>query len=263
MSMFGRRRRRSGPPPEPDTAKKASGTHPRQGTVSIADERLPSRVSSVFFSVCITGTWSLQGDALSQRRDPAAVARHHLREQTRHTLTHYDVLDAMAAEDAVNVAITPQLELPEGLTVQCTAELAVTNRDRSLAEEHLRTEQRGDLERQETRRRITFLQRILADSDLRPVWWIDQYPERLKDFAQLEAAVKGLKAPHDDSHDVLRDEVLRFADQLLADIRTPQQREVFLRALTQTLQTLGSTKLQAVSAQWLDAVAPHNGSTPA
>ncbi|MEU8686877.1 hypothetical protein [Streptomyces sp. NPDC048665] len=208
------------------------------------------------------GTWSALDDSAPRHRSPAALTRHHLREQARQTLSHYDVLDAPAAEDALNVALTQPHDLPEGLTVHGTAHLSVTSRDQKLAEEHLDTEQRGDIDRQESRRRISHLQRILADPDLHRVWWIDQYPKRLADLPLLTTAVKDLKAPHDPSHDALREEVARFVDQLLGDIRTPHQREIFLRALTQTLQVLGSTELQTASAQWLNALAPHTGSTP-
>ncbi|MEV7088548.1 hypothetical protein AB0O07_22120 [Streptomyces sp. NPDC093085] len=90
---------------------------------------------------------------------------------------------------------------------------------------------------------------ILSDPDLRLVWWIDHYPDRIGELTELEGGLRDLKVPRDPSHDALRDEIVRFVDQLLGDIRTPQQREVLLRALTQTLEALGSTELKATAEQ--------------
>ncbi|MEU8706031.1 hypothetical protein [Streptomyces sp. NPDC048565] len=228
------------------------------------DERLPSRVPSVFFTVCIDGSWQLAETGPRDRRDPAVLARHRLRERTRRALTRHTVLELGAAQDAVNLAIAyPPDPVHDALTVRGTASLTVTGPDLALAEEHLRREQQGDLDRGDEHRRLVFRQRILADPDLRPVWWIDRYPERINDLNQLNTAVQGLKPPRSLEHHALRDEIVRFIDQLLMDIRTPHQREIFLRALTQTLQALGSTELHQTAAAWLPTTRTDSGDDPA
>lgn len=137
------------------------------------------------------------------------------------------------------------------LVIRGHAGLTTSDADQQLAEEHLRRAQSGDLDREETHRRTTVLQSTLADPDRRRVWWIDQYPERLNELDHLVKAVADLKPPRDSSRDGLQAEVAWFVDQLLNDLHTQHQREIFLRALTQTLRTLGSTDLQNTAARWL------------
>ena len=64
--------------------------------------------------------------------------------------------------------------------------------------------------------------------------------------------------PQDDD---LRGDIRRFTDQLVTALHTPQQREVFLQALVQSLRTLGQNNLATTAARWHS---PHEpGSTPA
>lgn len=255
MSLFARRRTRPGPPlvaESPVAVPNASTTGGAAGGAVELDERIPSRVPSVFFTVRIDASWQLAETGPKDRRDPTVLARHHLRERTRRALTRHTVLELAAAQDAVNLAIAHTAG-PEGdaLAVGGIAALTVADADLALAKEHLRREQRGDLDRGDEHRRLVFRRRILADPDLRPVWWIDQYPERINELERLDTAVQGLRPPRGLDHDVLRDEIVRFIDHLLTDIRTPHQREIFLRALTQTLHTLGSTELRQTAETWL------------
>ncbi|MFI9723785.1 hypothetical protein ACIHFE_29695 [Streptomyces sp. NPDC052396] len=246
MTLFARRRPRSGPPPAapgPAAAPEAAGP---KGTVELHDERLPSCIRSVFFTTHIDGFWYAPDSECH-----AARARHDLRECARHTLSGYSVFELTAAQYAVNLAIARPLRPTGRFTAYGTARLTVDDADRDLAEEHLHRERSTELEQRDAHRRLVFLQRLLADSDLRLVWWIDQHPDRISDLPQLVKETKDLKPPRDSDHDVLRGEVVRFVDQLLTDMRTPQQREVFLRALTQALHTLGSTELQQTAATWL------------
>ncbi|WP_406426393.1 hypothetical protein [Streptomyces sp. NBC_00147] len=256
MSLFARRRREPSPSLAPagrgaDPATPASEQH-----VLVDAERLPSRIPTIHFTVSIEGTWDLLDDGPHEHHAPSALARHHLREHAARALRHHTVLEIPAGEDAVNTVIARPLSPEPWLVMHGTAHLTVSDMDRTLAEEHLRQAQHGDLERQETSRRIAFLQAILSDPDQRTVWWIDQYPNRLGELTQMTEAVKDLNPPHDATRDSVRDEVARFVDQLLTDIRTPQQREVFLRALTQTLRALGSSELRSTANRWLSAVAP-------
>ncbi|MBU6529583.1 hypothetical protein [Streptomyces mayonensis] len=149
----------------------------------------------------------------------------------------------------MNAVIARPLTPEPGLTVHGEAWLTLTDADLSIAEEHLKRTQHGDLEREEMRHRIDFLRSVLSDPDQRTVWWIDQYPERLAELHQVQEATAGVTPPRDHTHNTVEDEVARFVDQLLAEMRTPQQREVFLRALTQTLRALGSTDLEHAAAR--------------
>jgi hypothetical protein len=174
-----------------------------------------------------------------------------LREQVGRTLARFSVLDAFAAQDAANTAIgRPMRPLP-GLMVQGTVRVIAGKRSQVLARDHLGIEQRNDLKREEVRRHLAFMQQILSDSDLRRVWWIDTYPDRIADLKEIVGQTKDLKPPRRVSHDALRDEVVRFVDQLLNDVRTPQQREVFLVALARTMQVLGNRDLKEVASNWL------------
>lgn len=257
--MFARWRRSQGPTDEATPEVPASASR----AVEVRGDRLPSRDPSVFFTVRIDGVWRPCENELSQDVNLAVLARHQLREQVRRTLVFYTVLDAAAAQDAVNADITGWHSAEPGLEIRGSVRLTVEAQDKALAEEHLRQDRARSLDQQETLGRLTFLQRVMSDPDLRLVWWIDRHPDRINELRDVKTTLQDLKPPHDPSHDVLRDEVVRFVDQLLADIRTPQQREVFLRALAQTLHVLGRTELQAAAAQWLDAAAPDSGSASA
>ncbi|MFF3373516.1 hypothetical protein ACFYXF_11270 [Streptomyces sp. NPDC002680] len=251
MNPFTRRHRQPGPPSAPARVAAVPATGPTENLLLIKDERMPSRVSSVHFTVRIDGAWQPLGDTPPPHGDPSSFARHHLRAHTARILRRHSVLETPAAQDAVNATIARPWSPEPWLVTRGVVLLAVTGTDQDLAEEHLRRAQHGDLDREETNRRVDFLQLILSDPDRRAVWWIDQYPDRLGELAQLSKAVADLKPPRDSTHDGLHAEVTRFVDQLLTDLHTPHQREIFLRALTQTLRTLGSTDLQTTAARWL------------
>ncbi|MBR8642147.1 hypothetical protein KEF29_29560 [Streptomyces tuirus] len=212
---------------------------------------MPSRVPTLHFTVRIGATWDPRGDGPPEHHDPPSLVRHLLREHTARILQRYSVLDLPAAQDAVNATIDRPWSPEPWLVIRGHAGLTASEADQQLAEEHLRRAQSGDLDREETHRRVTFLQSVLADSDRRRVWWIDQYPDRLSELDHLVKAVADLKPPRDSSRDGLHAEVAWFVDQLLTDLHTQHQREIFLRALTQTLRTLGSTDLQNTAARWL------------
>ncbi len=212
---------------------------------------MPSRVSSVHFTVRVVAVWNPLGDDPPEHHDPPSVVRHHLREQITRILQRYSVLDVLAAQDALNTTIDRPWSPEPWLVTRGHAELTVPKADWHLAGEHLRRAQDGDLGREETHRRVDFLQSVLSDPDRRRVWWIDQYPDRLNELDHLTKAVADLKPPRDSSRDSLHAEVAWFVDQLLTDLHTQHQREIFLRALTQTLRALGSTDLQNTAARWL------------
>ncbi|MFI8104003.1 hypothetical protein [Streptomyces sp. NPDC086023] len=161
------------------------------------------------------------------------------------------MLELPAAQDAVNLAIGRPLHPKDGLLSYGAACLTVAEGDRTLAEKHLRRRQTAELEERDAHQRLVFLQRLLADPDLRLVWWLDQHPDRIGDLTHLARETKDLKPPRDSDHDVVHGEVSRFVDRPLTDMRTPQQHEVFLRALTQALHTLSSSELQQSAASWL------------
>ncbi|MEV7111123.1 gluconate 2-dehydrogenase subunit 3 family protein [Streptomyces anulatus] len=259
MSLFARRR--SAPGPSPSTRDTATALTTIEAGIAfgLRDERMPSRIPTLHFTVSVNGTWSLDGNAPPLHHAPDSLARIHLREQAARILRRHTVLAIPAAQDAVNAVIARPLTPEPWLTVHGMACLTVSDADRALAEEHLRRAQHGDLEREETRRRIGFLRAILSDPDQRTAWWIDQYPERLAEMELMTAAVKTVTPPRDSASGTVEEEVARFVDQLLAEMRTPQQREVFLRALTQTLSALGSNDLRAAAARWMPACAIRPG----
>ena len=259
--MFVRRRRSQGL--SGDDTPAAPRTDSGGAVIRIPGERLPSRISSVFFTACIDGAWRLYEDGQPQEGDHAAVARHQLRERVRRTLAYHSVLDASAAEDDVNADITQWHSPSPGLQIRGSVRLTVEEQEKALAQDHLHKERDSSLEQQETLRRLTFLQRVLSDPDLRRVWWIDSHPDRLGELATVNTELSNLKPPRDPSHDVLRDEVVRFVDQLLSDIHTPQQREIFLHTFSRTLQILGSNQLQSTAARWLDTAMADPGSASA
>ncbi|MFI1734069.1 hypothetical protein ACH40E_33625 [Streptomyces acidicola] len=212
---------------------------------------MPSRVPSIHFTVRIDATWHPLGDDPPEHHDAASFVRHQLREYTARMLRRYSVLDVPAAQDAVNASIDRPWSPESWLVTRGHAALTVSAAEQHLADEHLQRAQHGDLEREETRRRVTFLQSMLSDPDRRRVWWIDQYPDRLNELDQLTKVVADLKPPRDTHRHGLQAEVAWFVDQLLTDMHTQHQREIFLLALTQTLRTLGSTDLQNTAARWL------------
>ncbi|MGW5126975.1 hypothetical protein ACWEQ7_23610 [Streptomyces sp. NPDC004069] len=221
---------------------------------------MASHISSVYFTVRITGSWQWTHPGNTGRGELAMPAREHLRRQAAGILCRRSVLDLAAAHDATNSLLQRGYPMP-GLEVSGTAELSVTAADRALAEEHARRQQAADLEHGEELHRLAQLQRVLADPDLRRVWWMAQFPDRFNDLDNLAQALKGLPAPQEPQDDDLRGDIRRFTDDLVTTLHTPQQREVFVQALVQTLTALGHHDLTTAAALWHR---PHDpGSTPA
>ncbi|MET3983987.1 hypothetical protein [Streptomyces sp. PvR034] len=209
---------------------------------------------SIFFTAHIHGSWQVPEGGAQEKLNFEVLptrARHALRDCVRRTLSRYSVLELPAAQDDVNLAMARPTYPVRGFAAFGYARLTVDETDWKVAQEHLRKAQLTDLEQHDAQRRLAFLQGLLADPDLRRVWWIDRHPERLDGLPALTEGVKGLSAPHATDRDAVRGEVVRFVDQLLTDMRTPPQREVFLRALTQALHVLGSTELQQTATAWL------------
>ncbi|MFD6279484.1 hypothetical protein ACFWFI_28545 [Streptomyces sp. NPDC060209] len=225
----------------------------------MTSERIASHLASVFFTARINGSWRRPSTPAPDHQAPAALARDHLRRKAEHAVRPYSVLDVGAAQDAANAALAHWGRV-SGLEATGAVELHVTAHDRGLAEEHARRQQAADLDHEENLYRLAQLQRVLANPDLRRVWWIARFPDRFNDIQGLTAALENLPQPHEPMDDDLRGDVRRFTDQLFTDLHTPQQREVFLQAFVQTLNILGQHDLQATAAQWLAPEAP--GSQP-
>ncbi|MFJ4518999.1 hypothetical protein ACIP6V_35085 [Streptomyces sp. NPDC088770] len=255
MSLLRRRSRRA------QLAADAAGAGTAHPLV-LSDERMASRISSVRFTVRITGSWQWTthpGD--TGQGDLAMPARAHLRRQAAGILCRHSVLDLAAAHDAINSSLTQRGCPMPGLEVSGMAELSVAAADRALAEEHARRQQAADLEHGEELHRLAQLQRVLADPDLRRVWWMAQFPDRFNDLGDLTQALKGLPAPQEAQDDDLRGDIRRFTDDLVTTLHTPQQREVFVQALVQTLTALGHHDLTTAAALRHRPQDP--GSTPA
>ncbi|MFK0136690.1 hypothetical protein [Streptomyces murinus] len=250
------RRRRTPARPAPDATD--TGTiHP----LVLSGERMASRISSVFFTVRITGSWQWTLPGPTGRDDLVVLAREYLRRQAAGVLCGHSVLDLAAAQDAANSTLMQWRRPASGLEVAGTAELDVAAADRSLAEEHARRQQAADLEHGEELHRLTQLQRVLADPDLRRMWWIARFPDRFDDLKPLAQALEGLPAPQEAQDDGLRGDIRRFTDELVTALHTPQQRQVFVQALVQTLTALGHHDLTTAAVL---RHRPHDpGSTPA
>ncbi|MFE2716962.1 hypothetical protein ACFXKI_34660 [Streptomyces mirabilis] len=227
----------------------------------LSGERMASCISSVCFTVRITGSWRWTHAGPVDHDDPAVQARDHLRRQAAKVLCRHSVVDLAAAQDSANSALMQWSRPASGLEVAGAVELDVPAADRGLAEEHARRQQAVDLEHGEEMHRLAHLQRVLADRDLRRVWWVARFPDRINELDGLETALEGLPLPQEAQDDDLRGDIRRLTDQLVTALHTPQQREVFLHALVQTLQTLGQHNLATAAALWHS---PHDpGSTPA
>ncbi|PJE97211.1 hypothetical protein CUT44_13795 [Streptomyces carminius] len=226
----------------------------------MSGERMPSRIPSVFFTVRIDGAWRPRQDEVPGHHDPAALARHHLRHGAGRVLSSYSVLDLAAAQDAANTAMARWHSPVAGLEVIGSVQLAVSVQDRELAEEHARRHQNIDLEHEAEMRRLAHLQRVLADPNLRRVWWIDQFPDRFDQLSSLTTALGDLPAPCEREDDGIHGDIRRFIDQLVTATDTPEQRALFLKALTRALHVLGHHDLMTTAAQWQAQSKP--GSTP-
>ncbi|GAB7111145.1 hypothetical protein JCM4814A_94640 [Streptomyces phaeofaciens JCM 4814] len=208
-----------------------------------------SHLPGVAFIVRIDGAWRAEGTEIPEHGNPAAVAREHLRRQTARVLRQHSVLQLAAARDAADAALgywTRPASGPE-LEAAGAVHLNVTAHDRALAEDHAHQQQAADHAHAEELHRLTHLQHILADPHLRRVWWIAQFPERFNDLNDLADKLTGLPPPHEAESDGIRGDIRRFTDQLVTDLHTPQQRELFLTALIQTLTTLGHHELMSAA----------------
>ncbi|MEU3549439.1 hypothetical protein [Streptomyces longwoodensis] len=217
---------------------------------------MASTHAGVLFSVRINGLWRQTPASTPAHHEPAAVARDHLRRQIAAVLRRGCVLDLAAAEDAVNAAIGTWSSPVKGLEVTGTVRLDTTSDDRALAQEHIRRQQVAGLAHQAELDRLAHLQAILADRDLRRVWWIAQFPGRFSECDALQEVLQDLLLPHEAEEDGIRSDIRRFTDQLLADLHTPQQRDLFLTALIQTLTVLGHGELATAAAHFQSQPAP-------
>ncbi|MFL9684757.1 hypothetical protein [Streptomyces sp. KL110A] len=250
-------RRRAPAPPALCATEDQEARHP----LVLHDERMASRLKAVPFTVHIDGAWSWSQPDPPELQDPAATARDHLRRHTAKLLRQHSVLDSAAAHDAVNAALGQWSYATPALKCIGRARLETAPHDRELAERHARRQQDLSLAHEEELDRLAYLQQILANPDLRRVWWIAQFPDRFNDLGGLATALQDLPLPHNETEsDGIRSDILRFTDQLVTDLHTPQQRELFLRVLTQTLQTLGHHSLQGTASRW--RTPPETESTP-
>ncbi|WP_318218766.1 hypothetical protein [Streptomyces sp. SCL15-6] len=233
-----------------------STAHP----LALNGERMASHITSVFFTARIHGWWRRAGITSPPHQDPAALAGDYLRRQTAQAVRQYSVLDAAAAQDAANAALT-QWRSVAALEVAGNVHLEVTDIDRSLAKEHALRQQAADLDHEEEMYRLAQLQRILADADLRRVWWISRFPDRFNDLEGLKTALEGLSPSNEPADDDLRGDIRNFTDRLVRAMHTPEQREVFLHALVQTLNVFGRHELATDADHWRATHDP--GSPPA
>ncbi|MEV8597612.1 hypothetical protein [Streptomyces sp. NPDC052012] len=221
---------------------------------------MASRIASVSFTVRLSGGWRWTDPSLAGHQAPAVLARDHLRRQAGRILRQHSVLELEAAQDAANAVLMRWSPLAHGLEAAGVVQLDVPARDRDLAEEHARRQQAADLEHEEEMHRLIRLQRVLADPDLRRVWWTARFPDRFTNLEELTDALQGLPVQYAPEGDDVRGDIRRFTDRLVTTLHTPQQREVFLHALVQTLSALGYHDLKTAAARWQASYDP--GSPP-
>ena len=223
---------------------------------------MASRITGVYFTVRITGAWRWKHSEPPEHRDPAVPARDHLRRQAGRVLSQHSILDPEAAQDAANTILTRWSRPLPGLEVIGEIRLGTPARnDTALAEEHTRRRQAADLAQEEELARLTHLQQVLADPDLRRVWWMARFPDRFTDLASLTEALQGLPLPRELYDDDIRGDIRRFTDQLVTELHTPEQRDLFLRALIRTLGIVGQEDLKTAAARWQTPTGP--GGAPA
>ncbi|MGW4759412.1 hypothetical protein [Streptomyces chartreusis] len=211
--------------------------------LALRGERMASSLSGALFTVRINGAWRWTRTGPLDHHNPAAVARDHLRRQTAGVLRRHSVLNLSAALDAANAVAGTWSHPADGLETAGAVHVDVAAHDRGLAEEHARRQQTTTMAQEAELQRLAHLQHILAHPDLLRVWWIAQFPERFNELTALASALQGLPPPHEAEEDDIRADIRRFTDHLVTDLHTPQQREVFLTALIQTLHALGHTEL--------------------
>ncbi|MFE4089055.1 MULTISPECIES: hypothetical protein [Streptomyces] len=221
-----------------------------------------SRLPGVAFTVRIAGLWRAEGTEFPEHGNPASVARDHLRRQAAHVLGQHSVLQLAAARDAANAALGHWSRPDSGPELEAAGavHLDVAAHDRALAEDHARRQQAAERAHAEELHRLIHLQHILADPHLRRVWWIALFPDRFNDLDDLASKLNGLPPPHKAESDGIRSDIRRFTDQLVTALHTPQQRELFLTALIQTLNMLGHQDLMSAATDFRSP--PETGSTP-
>ncbi|QDN74659.1 hypothetical protein FNV64_02055 [Streptomyces sp. S1A1-7] len=223
-------------------------------------EQIASHIPSVFFTVRIDGAWRTKDTGAPGHLRPATLAGHHLRQRAADVLGQHSVLRLDAAQGSVNAALMSWTGPDAGLETTGAVQLTTSPDDHALAEEHLRRQRAIDLDHADERHRLDHLQRVLADPDLRRVWWMAQFPHRHSELSSLATHLGDLSLPHETGGDNIRGDIRRFTDRLLDTLHTPQQREVFLKVLAQTLHTLGHHELHTTATRWQTANEP--GSTP-
>lgn len=213
---------------------------------------MASHLTSVHFTVRAVGEWHAADGRPPDVQQPATAARDHLRRRIADVLQHRSVLHLAAAEDATNTVVGCW-KTDAGLQTRGRVHLAVPTEDRSLAEELLRRRQAADLDHEAQLYRLTRLQHLLADPDLRRVWWIDRFPEQHGELSGLITVLHDLPVPQEAEDDGIRGDIRRFTERLITDLHTPQQREIFLHALIQALKTLGHHDLTNAATHWQTA----------
>ncbi|MCE7081821.1 hypothetical protein [Streptomyces sp. ST2-7A] len=230
----------------------------------IRGTRLPAREPGAFFTVRLVGEVRRPPEGEPHHPGPPdqlGSARRRLRERVERILAGCSALDPLGARDAANDGICAWFAPVPGPEVCGSVRLRVRRRDRRAAEEHHRFLAGVEREGAEAALRLDLLRDILADPDRRTAWWIDRHPDRLDDLSNLHAAAGPLRPRRAVDRDPLHEEVARFVDHLLADLRTPPQREIFLRALTTALHTLGSDELRAGAEKWRSVGSSADGET--
>ncbi|MQS09445.1 hypothetical protein, partial [Streptomyces alkaliphilus] len=249
---------------EKEATRRPGATFRRRATTAFRMRGLRLRAGEpgAFFTVHLAGEVRRCPEGRSGADgspDRVGSARRRLRERVERILAERSALDPLGARDAANDGICAWFAPAPGPEVCGSVRLRVGRGDRRTAEEHHRFLARVERAGAETALRLDLLRDVLADPDRRTAWWIERHPDRLAELETLHGVTGALRPSRAAARDPLHEEVTRFVDHLLTDLRTPSQREVFLRALTAAPHTLGSDDLRAVAGRWKPAGSPVGG----
>lgn len=237
------------------TAPSPSAMHRRESSGGITlppiVEPARSSVPGLHFTLRLDGFWRPYDGDIPDHLALAALARHHLRERACAVLQRYTLDDTAAARDAVNTKIGRWTDPGIGIELRGIASLSLTRAERRAVRRWRRERDAVDLAHHQQLYEITRLRGILTDPQLRTVWLLDRHPDKpglLDRFADPSVLTPARSL--ETSQEELRVAVTRFVDDLLEAVRTPEQKEVFLKVLLRALQEFGTPDLHARALRW-------------
>lgn len=211
---------------------------PDRGPESARREyRLDSAVQGAYFSASIQAWWLPVGP------DRASRVFQYLWAQARAVTTRFSVLDATAANDALNEFYAIRRVIPDSdiQTVTARAVLEVAEKDREFAERKADIERRAIIEAADLEAKRAYLMRLralfLGDAAMARLWWSNGDPDRvlrLGEHPEVFAAIVSSIAESSDSS-VQPDKIAPLIGRFLADLG-PHHREYLIGQLARIFE---------------------------